>query len=170
MVSFNSGRSHHEDQKTCVRHVRSNSCSRIRDRLGCAERGSQKEEESRGGATTRPDGAGTVADVLGSPLRTGLRDQGRPEVHLHQCLLCDERPGQSDKSRRLQGSQGRRQEKEGITAAVAAKQTGRCLAAARSLFARGSLSIFCAAESATTPRSGPWSAAYPETSASLRRQ
>ncbi len=61
----------------------------IRDRFGRAERSSQKEE---GGSCTTTTSA-AVADVLGSPLWAGLRDQGWPEVYLFEFLLRDEGPG-----------------------------------------------------------------------------
>src|SRR4029453_12259355 len=114
MVSFKSREESHADQKTCLCHVRGSGCSCIRDRFGWAKGSSQEEESSSSGGGATGSG-GAVADVLGSPLRTGLREEGRHELQLHQRLLRDEGSGEGCQAGRMQGSKGWREEEEGIS-------------------------------------------------------
>src|SRR5262249_37012476 len=102
-----------EDQKTHLRHIRGSGCRRVRDRFGCAERSSQEEESGSRTATTAGNAA---ADMLGSSLCAGMRDQGRHEVHLHKRLLRNERTGGGCYSRRMQGrGEGRQKEEKGVS-------------------------------------------------------
>src|SRR5262245_35836130 len=66
----------HEDQKTCLRHVRGSRSRCIRDRFGDPKRSGQEEEESGSCTAASSNIAGAVAHVLGSPLCTGLCEEG----------------------------------------------------------------------------------------------
>src|SRR5262249_42398162 len=112
MVSFKSREESHADQKTCLCHVRCNRCSCICDRFGCAKRSSQEEEKDRSSGSRAGNGAGAVADVLGSSLRASLREEGRPELQLRQRLLRYEGSGERCQAGSMQASKGGRQEEE----------------------------------------------------------
>src|SRR5262249_18495167 len=114
-------------------------------------------------------GSAAVADVLGSTLCAGLREQGRPEFQLHQCLLRHEGRRFQGEGRRLQGRQGGWRQEEKSLSIFALKTNGPLLAAARSSFGIPRLITSCAAESATARRSPPGSAACPETSTAPHR-
>jgi hypothetical protein len=100
MVSFKSREESHAYQKTCLCHVRGGDCSCIRDRFGCTKRSSQEEEKGSGGGPSAGHAAGAAADVLGSPLCAGLREEGRPELQLHQRLLRNEAKAGGKKKKR----------------------------------------------------------------------
>ena len=74
-----------EIQKSCICHVRCGGRRRFCDRLGRAQRGREKEEGGSRGTAAAP--AGRLRRRTGS----GVRDQGRQEVHLSQRLLGRER-------------------------------------------------------------------------------
>src|SRR5262245_23435184 len=95
-----------EIEKCCICHVRCGGCRRIRDRLGRAER-SREEEESGSRAAAAP--AGRVRRRTCS----GVRYQGRPEVHLPQCLLGRERRREGFKARCMQSGQDGQRRQEG---------------------------------------------------------
>ena len=129
--------------------LRCGCCRRIHDRFGRAQRSSQEEESAAAAAGTAAGG------MLGDRPGSGLRDQGRPEVHLHQLLLRGEGWCHVRESGRVQSGEGRRAaakrrkpprrsklpRKQQLT-----NQTGRCDTAARFQFTRGRRFISCAAE------------------------
>ena len=100
------GRNAMKLKKSCICHVRWSGCCRFCDRLGRAQRGREKEAGGSRAASAAP--AGRVRRRTCS----GVRNQGRHELHLSQCLLGRERRRESCQAGCMQrGQDGRRQEK-----------------------------------------------------------
>src|SRR5262245_8242331 len=97
-----------EIEKSCLCDVRCSRCRCFCDRFGRAQRSCEEEEGGSRGAATASGSATRVRRTC-----SGVRDQGRREVHLSQCLLCRERRREGRQARRMQGCQSGRWRQEG---------------------------------------------------------
>src|SRR4029079_15919205 len=89
-----------EIEKSCIRYVRRGGCGRVCDWLARASQACEKEEGASRGAATAPAGR------LRRRPCPGVRDQGRPEVHLSQRLLGRERRREGCQAGGMQSGKG----------------------------------------------------------------